>query len=163
LDNAHADKMYFGQIENILARVLEVEPAGKKVLVARLKHLRTIGLPELERPGSGLRLPYTKDMALQMLFATGWENLGQTPRIAAKLAKELLVHSQSVEFKGAHTKGEQLFAILVPGGDSGVKQLTLSTLEDATASQRIFSAMNLTALIAKFEQEWAAERKERRR
>src|SRR5262245_14165582 len=87
LDNSHAGSMPFGQIENILARVFGVELAGRKVLVARLKHLRTIGVPELARPGSGQRLLYTKDMAFEMLFAAGWENLGQTPRIAAKLAK----------------------------------------------------------------------------
>jgi hypothetical protein len=151
--------MHFGQIENILARVLKVGTAGRKVLVARLKHLRTIGVPDLARPGSGQRLRYTKDMALEMLFATGWENLGQTPRIAAKLAKELLVHARSEQTKSAHEKGEQLLAILVPAGDGSVKQLTLTTGEDKTDSRLIYSTMSLTALMTKFEHEWAEERK----
>jgi hypothetical protein len=159
LDNGHVDTMPFGQIENILARVFEVEPTGKKILGARLKHLRIIGVPEVPRPGSGQRLLYTKDMALEMLFATGWENLGQTPRIAAKLTKELSSHSQLERIRKVHAKGEQLFAILVPGGDGSVKQLTLATGEDGTDALPLFSAMCLTALMAKFEQEWAEERK----
>ncbi len=160
MDHGYADTMLFGQIENILARVFHVEPAGKKVLGARLKHLRIIGVPELARPGSGQRLLYTKDMAFEMLFATGWENLGQTPRIAAKLAKELKTYSKTEQIKKAHEKGEALFAMLVPGGDGVVKQLTFFTGEDLKQTLPVvFSAMNLTALMAKFEQEWAVERK----
>ena len=79
----------YGEVEDLLAAVLEIRPEGRQQLRARLRHLRNLGVPNLPKPGSGIKLRYTKRQAFEMLIAVGLETVGQTPRKAAALSLQV--------------------------------------------------------------------------
>jgi hypothetical protein len=110
-----AERLLYGQIENIIARVLWIREDLRPVLRARLRHLRKIGVPELPNVGSGGRVHYTYEQALEMLVAIALENIGQEPSVAksiAKIAVDRLLIATLKKNEGAH-----LFVILAARQD----------------------------------------------
>jgi len=110
-----AERLLYGQIENIIARVLWIREDLRPVLRARLRHLRKIGVPELPNVGSGGRVHYTYEQALEMLVAIALENIGQEPSVAksiAKIAVDRLLIAMLKKNEGAH-----LFVILAARQD----------------------------------------------
>jgi hypothetical protein len=79
----------YGEVEDLLAAVLEIRPEGRQQLRARLRHLRNLGVPDLPKLGSGIKLRYSKRQAFEMLIAVGLETVGQTPRKAAALSLQV--------------------------------------------------------------------------
>jgi hypothetical protein len=95
----NASTFSYGEVEEILARVFRSTAEERPKLRARLRHLRNIGVPDLPRPGSGVKLSYTERQAFEMLIALGLELVGQTPRRAAQLSKDIIVKWYAYELE----------------------------------------------------------------
>jgi hypothetical protein len=82
-----AGRLFYGQVENIIARMLYIPDELRPALRDRLRHLRKMGVPELPSVGSGGRVLYTYEQTLEMLVAISMISLGQDPGRAKSLAK----------------------------------------------------------------------------
>lgn len=77
----------YGEIEAALARVFEVPREELGAFRGRLRHLRNLGVPDLAKPGSGQRVEYTRQNAIEIMLALELAALGVSPRHAAEAAK----------------------------------------------------------------------------
>ncbi len=158
--NENSGELLYGQVENILAKVIGIKSEGRSAMKARLRHLRNIGVPELPRPGSGQKVLYSRKQAMEMLFALGLENVGQTPRTAAMLAKDILRHLDSVYW---YERSVLTYILIRPAEEGGVaewsyclgsRELRLTIDKQAIP---IFSVINVSAFAFHFEDEWDLE------
>jgi hypothetical protein len=79
----------YGAVEGALADILAVPAEQAGAFRARLRHLRNIGVPELPKPGTGSRISYTFEHALELLIALRLESIGTAPRIISRLAQAI--------------------------------------------------------------------------
>jgi hypothetical protein len=79
----------YGQVEAAIAEVQSIQPENIGTLRARLRALRTIGVPQLPKTGSGKKLPYSRGMAFEMLLTLELDHAGFPPRIAALAAPKI--------------------------------------------------------------------------
>jgi hypothetical protein len=77
----------YRDLENALVAIFRVPEEGLGAFRARIRHLRNIGVPKLEKVGSGTQLIYTRKQALEMVLAIELELSGISPRLVAPLAK----------------------------------------------------------------------------
>lgn len=80
-------ELRYKDVESGLVSLFGVPKNWLGAFRARIRHLRNIGVPELERVGSGTQLTYTRAQVLELVLAIELEQSGVTPRSVAKLAK----------------------------------------------------------------------------
>src|SRR5260370_14595406 len=84
--------MRYKQVEEVLSQIFEVASANLKAFRARLRHLRNIGIThDLERPGSGTQISYTRENVVEMLIALELETFGISPRRTVTLSYEAIL------------------------------------------------------------------------
>ena len=102
------DVFTYSTVTDALAQVLHVRLAERGAFEARLRHLRNIGVPATARPGSGKRLPYSKEHACQILVALLLQSLGCAPRTAARGA------GAAAPFIARSRRDPDAFLVLLP-------------------------------------------------
>lgn len=81
----------YKQVEDVLSKIFLVPPAKLKAFRGRLRHLRNIGIPyDLEKPGRGSQISYTREHLVELLIALELESLGLPPRFALSSYLEAL-------------------------------------------------------------------------
>jgi hypothetical protein len=70
-------------VEEALARTLGVQGEDLPAFRAKLRHLRNLGVPPIDKPGSGRQIAYQQSDVCRMLVALELEILGFTPKTAA--------------------------------------------------------------------------------
>jgi hypothetical protein len=77
-------------VEEALARTLGVREEDLPAFRAKLRHLRNLGVPPIDKPGSGRKVAYQPSDAYRMLVALELEILGFTPKTAATGALSMM-------------------------------------------------------------------------
>lgn len=78
-------ELSFGQVEAILAEMNAIASDKRPAFTARLKHLRSLGLPHGARPGRGKPSTFTFGQLMQMVVALEFIQSGVPPALAAKI------------------------------------------------------------------------------
>jgi hypothetical protein len=89
----------YATVERALAMILQIPSRDRGAFAARLRHLRNLGIPNANGPGSGKRLAYSRCHVGEMLIALLLESLGYLPRVAAlatEIAAEYLAASRRI-------------------------------------------------------------------
>lgn len=142
--------MQYKQIEEVLSKVFSVSPAKRKAFRARLRYLRNIGVPyDLQTPGSGSPISYTRDHLVELLIALELETLGIPPRRALSLYNEVL------RFPLHDVFGPDIYMILRPSGflsDDIPPSITVQRLENDELGELIKGSgpvcvVNLSSLL----------------
>lgn len=77
----------YKHLELALANVFDVSMVVLPAFRARLRHLRNLGVPTNEKPGSGKAITYSRDNAIQLLIALEVELFGLPPKFAAAFSR----------------------------------------------------------------------------
>ena len=80
--------MQYGQFEKALIHVLGIDEAGLGAFRGRLRHLRTLGIPNVPKGGSGNAVHYKKEDLFTTLIALDLETLGFAPETSAIIANK---------------------------------------------------------------------------
>jgi hypothetical protein len=81
----------YGEIEAALISLLRVDNERLGAFRARLRHFRNLGVPNVERVGSGTKAEYSRLNAIELCLALRLSALGVAPRLAAGIALLKLV------------------------------------------------------------------------
>jgi hypothetical protein len=132
-------------VEKVLSRVLRLtKPDEMSAFQARLKHLRSLGIPQSERPGSGAKIWYTRVHAAQMLVAMRLESLGCSPRVSAHGAD-----IATPQLAAAQRGGSDLFLVVHP--QKGCLTMRLEQLDQAIRGWAVCGILNLSLTIRELE------------
>jgi hypothetical protein len=103
-------------VEKALWAVLVGQGQPSEAFRARIRHLRTIGVPELPTPGSGYKLSYSLVQTVEIGLALGLETLGAKPTVIAEIAQFAAEQAVSV------AAGQDCYAVVMPieGGVTAV-------------------------------------------
>lgn len=71
--------LLYGEVENILARLHNIQDKDRKAFRARLRHFRNLGIPPLPKVGSGTRISYSLDELYELFFALELMQCGLSP------------------------------------------------------------------------------------
>ena len=80
--------MQYATLESVLVVVFGVKKADLGAFRARLRHLRTLGIPMVRRPGSGSKIEYDRSHVIQVAMALAFEEAGVSPADAAEIARK---------------------------------------------------------------------------
>jgi hypothetical protein len=83
----------YRDVERALVKIFSVPNKRLGAFRARIRHLRNLGVPELERVGRGTQLTYTRQHALELVLAIELERVGIAPRFVASVAKQAALAS----------------------------------------------------------------------
>jgi hypothetical protein len=89
--------MHYRQFEKILIDVFSIDDSALGAFRARLRHLRTLGVPNTPKRGSGNPTSYRRVDLFMTSIALALETLGMTPTISALISKKAAEHVQSAE------------------------------------------------------------------
>jgi hypothetical protein len=149
-------------VEAALCDVFGIEPNGIKPFQARIRHLRSIGVPNLPRSGSGKWIEYSFDQILEVAFALCLQRYGVTPRIAAEMGPAI---AKTVGWMGAGSHHENdVYIILEPSKSSSLSCEFVPGLDllkrkiDARCEDDALLIMNASSLVRKIEQALSKER-----
>jgi hypothetical protein len=79
--------MQYGQFEEALVKIFSIGEANLDAFRARLRHLRSLGVPNIPKLGSGNTAIYRRKDLVVTFVALALETLGSTPTISAQIAK----------------------------------------------------------------------------
>jgi hypothetical protein len=79
--------MQYGQFEKILIQTFTINERDLGAFRARLRHLRSLGIPNIPKRGSGNTAIYRMEDLLAASVALALQALGSTPKISAEIAK----------------------------------------------------------------------------
>jgi hypothetical protein len=117
--------MQYGQFEEALIHVLGITEAGLGAFRGRLRHLRTLGIPNVPKRGSGNAIHYKKEDLFTTLIALALQTLGSAPETSAIIANKaarhihLLVEEKEV-FLIVASVPETISSDEIPGIELGV-------------------------------------------
>ena len=103
----------YKHLELALAGVFGVPMKDLPAFRARLRHLRNLGVPAIGAPGSGQKVRYGRDDAIQVLIALEAELLGLPPKLAAAFSRNAM-HDLARKADRAAKVGERLFVSVDP-------------------------------------------------
>ena len=106
----------YATIEALLAKILEVKPKAMGAFKARVRHLRKLGVPQLPTPGTGQKVDYKREHAIELLIALRAQELGHTPAHAVDIVT-VARHFVS-DLDGLPSRGQEQFLVIQPGSDS---------------------------------------------
>ena len=79
--------MQYGQFEETLVRMFAIKKNNLGAFRARLRHLRSLGVPKVPKRGSGNTAIYKTEDLLATFVALALQTLGSTPTVSAEIAK----------------------------------------------------------------------------
>lgn len=103
----------YKHLELALANLFHVSMAELPAFRARLRHLRNLGVPTNEKPGSGKAITYSRDNAIQLLIALEAELLGLPPKFAAAFSRTAM-RDLAKKADRAAKSGERLILSVEP-------------------------------------------------
>lgn len=80
----------YREVEAALAAGMRIKPDGLGAFKAKLRHLRSLGVPDIAKVGSGSRVQYSFDDALTARVALELSSFGVNPTIAGRWAQSVL-------------------------------------------------------------------------
>lgn len=95
----------YKNLERTLAEIFRVPSEELGSFRGRMRHLRKLRVPDLERVGRGTQLTYTRAHALELVIAIELEQAGIWPRLVVGLAK----HAVNVFFENLGSKNVYMF------------------------------------------------------
>jgi hypothetical protein len=104
----------YKHVELALAENFGVQPEDMPAFRARMVHLRKLGVPKTERPGSGRQIVYERSHAMQILLALEFEFLGFSPKMAAGMSVASVNGLLFAQASEAVSKGMPLFLRVKP-------------------------------------------------
>lgn len=138
----------YKHVEAALVDVVGVKPKAIGAFRGRLRHLRKLGLPQLQASGSGKHLIYTQRQALEMLVAIQLEKLGHKPENAARLSLSIVRQSPF----GQH-EGKNCYIVPDPPTEDSERYRMMfgadHVCEFLKSSPEVFTLVNVSALIRK--------------
>jgi hypothetical protein len=108
----------YRHIEQALIALFEVNDDRLPAFKARVRHLRTMGVPSIPKTGSGNQVEYLDVHAFQLALALELERIGLPPTIAVQYAlQDELATILSAERASAHSIVNQadIYLALLPG------------------------------------------------
>lgn len=78
--------MQYGQFEEALVEMFSIGEANLSAFRARLRHLRSLGIPNIPKHGSGRTAIYRRKDLVVTFVALALQTLGSAPTISAKIA-----------------------------------------------------------------------------
>jgi hypothetical protein len=157
-------ELRYKHVEAALAQLFDVSEGQMGAFRARLRYLRTIGVPELAKVGSGSQLTYSREQAIEMMLALQVSQLGASPKWFASTKR---AQPDFLDKISAHPKRGDAYSVIVPNkllstdkDGSRVTVLTMNGKENllrwlAKASFHSYSAINLSQLIRELDQNLA--------
>ncbi len=76
----------YGEVEQALVEQFRVAPDRLGAFRARIRHFRTLGVPSVEKVGSGSKGEYSRLHVVQLSLALRLGEMGVAPRMAAAIA-----------------------------------------------------------------------------
>jgi hypothetical protein len=122
---AHIASMSFqnGHVESALARACLIPPDGIGAFRGRLRHLRSLGIPKVQKVGSGNRVRLSRSDVLTMRLALEFSRFNVKPTAISGLTALALE-----EFDWKKDNGE-IFLIVTPCHDRGYLLTTAFGIE----------------------------------
>jgi len=71
--------LLYGEVEDTLARLHNVQDKDRKAFRAKLRHFRNLGIPPLPKVGSGTKISYSLDDLYELFFALELTQCGLSP------------------------------------------------------------------------------------
>jgi hypothetical protein len=132
----------YRDVERALVDTFGVPEGGLGALRARIRHLRNVGVPELQKVGSGTQLTYTRKQAFELLLAIELELSGISPRLVPAISrfgadkffetptdeKVFLLVTRSLDFTGASPPKARRSPTSRQPGRSKVQQILVHTI-----------------------------------
>jgi hypothetical protein len=148
-------KYPYTAVEAALAEVLNIPEDGLKAFRARIRHIRNLGIPAGDRPGSGKKLFYSFHQVVETAFILVLQNAGFTPRIAISMAPKILLSLQVMNLHtDADVLGDIYVAVMRLGSGSTYQSSTvlhgLTTFLEADWSMRIGSYAQVMEMLPKW-------------
>jgi hypothetical protein len=103
----------YKSLELALASVFGVEMKDLSAFRARIRHLRNLGVPPVDAPGSGQAVTYTRSDAIRLVIALEMELLGVPPRFAGGFANSFM-KNQLAAVEAAIERGKPFFVTADP-------------------------------------------------
>jgi hypothetical protein len=136
-----------GQVEAALARTCGIADEDRAAFRARLRHLRNLGIPKIEKVGSGKRAQFSKSDAIMMGMALELSSLGVKPRFLVHLAELAIKQPGAVD---PPPKGEIRDVYLIISKQGHIAYTLKGMLALATQMSSIsvpsFIVMNLSGI-----------------
>jgi len=104
--------MQYGQFEEALVQMFAIKEANLGAFRARLRHLRSLGIPKIPKRGSGNTAIYRMEDLLTTFVALALQTLGSTPTISAEIAKFAAQY-----FEKLRSKDEEIFLVVTNTSD----------------------------------------------
>jgi hypothetical protein len=105
--------MQYGQFEKALVEVFSIKEDNLGAFRARLRHLRSLGVPEIPKRGSGNTAIYKAEDLLATFVALALQTLGSTPTISAEIAKFAIQH-----FGKLRSEAKEIFLVVTNTSES---------------------------------------------
>ena len=116
--------MQYGQFEEALVQMFAIRETNLGAFRARLRHLRSLGIPKIPKRGSGNTAIYRMEDLLATFVALALQTLGSTPTISAEIAKFAAQY-----FEKLRSKDEEIFLVVTNTSDPNpeiIRKLTKS-------------------------------------
>jgi hypothetical protein len=99
--------MQYWQFEEALVRKFSIQEANLSAFRARLRHLRSLGIPKVPKHGSGNTVIYRKQDLFSTFVALALQTIGSSPAVSAKIAKLAAEYVERLK-----SEKEELFLIV---------------------------------------------------
>ncbi len=104
--------MQYGQFEETLVRMFAIKKNNLGAFRARLRHLRSLGVPKVPKRGSGNTAIYKTEDLLATFVALALQTLGSTPTVSAEIAKFAAQY-----FDKLRSQDEEIFLVVTNTSD----------------------------------------------
>jgi hypothetical protein len=138
----------YGQIESALIGVCSVPPEGVGAFRARLRHLRSLGIPKIEKVGSGAWAQFSFADAVTMRLALELSNLGVKPREIVSTIDQIKPGAISALANLIESDGEWDRYLFITFGVVIAMFVSIKlVLEMSTMNVASFAAVNISKLM----------------
>jgi hypothetical protein len=133
----------YRQIESTLARTCRVPEADLGAFRAKLRHLRNLGIPNVEKVGSGSRAKFSRTDAIVIRLALEFAVYGVKPATTAAAVNGLKpTEIENILNPPRELVGKDLFFLIIDGNVEG----RLVTLEVIGTLANLYSAASFAAV-----------------
>src|SRR6266404_990190 len=128
--------MQYRQFEEALVQMFSIREASLGAFRARLRHLRSLGIPKIPKRGSGNTAIYRMEDLLTTFVALALQTLGSTPTISAEIAKFAAQY-----FEKLRSKEEEIFLVVTNVSDPK-PEITARLTKSPPSVKSMFWTMN---------------------
>jgi hypothetical protein len=142
----------YGHLEATLAKVCTVAPQDIGAFRGKIRNFRNLGLPDLEKPGSGARVAYSLEdaVAIRLALELSWLGVKPAAIVAAFKAMNPRAISALAGRELAEPDGEEtdLYWFITRGLVTSmfVGLPTIAKLAELATNSNSFAAMNVSRL-----------------